>query len=164
MRYTSYAQNERQQKKAAKTVPKSIPPTTTHLRLRRSRRLLRLWIPRSHPSKKRLKSRRTHWKRRRLLWRRPKKKWHPWNRRRQRQMLRPLKKRRRPKQRLCWRSCWPAAWVRMKSSKNWDKIGRVDKLNSRSSHGFFEGRYIVYNGNKRNGVWHMGFHVLTSKA
>ena len=26
---------------------------------------------------------------------------HPWNRRRQRQMLRPLKKRRRPKQRLC---------------------------------------------------------------
>ena len=29
------------------------------------------------------------------------KKWHPWNRRRQRQMLRPLKKRRRPKQRLC---------------------------------------------------------------
>ena len=92
MRYTSYAQNERQQKKAAKTVPKSIPPTTTHLRLRRSRRLLRLWIPRSHPSRKRLKSRRTHWKRRSLLWRRPKKKWHPWKRRRQRQMLRPLKK------------------------------------------------------------------------
>ena len=29
------------------------------------------------------------------------KKWHPWNRRRQRQMLRPLKKQRRPKQRQC---------------------------------------------------------------
>ena len=29
------------------------------------------------------------------------KKWHPWKRRRQRQMLRPLKKLRRPKQRLC---------------------------------------------------------------
>ena len=29
-------------------------------------------------------------------------------------------------------------------------ICRVDKLNSRgSSHGFFEGRYIVYNENKR---------------
>ena len=30
-----------------------------------------------------------------------KKKWHPWKRRRQKQMLRPLKKLRRPKQRLC---------------------------------------------------------------
>ena len=28
-------------------------------------------------------------------------------------------------------------------------ICRVDKLNSRSSHGFFEGRYIVYNENKK---------------
>ena len=37
----------------------------------------------------------------------------------------------------------------MKSSKNWNKIGRVDKLNSRSSHGFFEGCYIVYNENKK---------------
>ena len=36
------------------------------------------------------------------------KKWHPWKRRRQRQMLRPLKKLRRLKPRQCLRSCWQA--------------------------------------------------------
>ena len=41
-------------------------------------------------------------------------------------------------------------WIRVAGELVEDD--RVDKLNSRSSHGFFEGRYIVYNGNKRNGV------------
>ena len=36
-----------------------------------------------------------------LMLGRPKKKWTLWKQRKQRQMLRPLKKRRRPKQRLC---------------------------------------------------------------
>lgn len=95
------------------------------------------------------------WRRRRLLWRRPKKKWHPWNRRRKRQMLRPLKKLRRPKQRLCWRSCWQAGWVRTRFWKSWNKITQ-EKMNAVWTNWtpgvhtvFFEGCYIVYNGNKR---------------
>ena len=55
------------------------------------------------------------------------------------------------------------AKVAEEATGKWDECGRnsgeteiskcrVDKLNSRSSHGIFEGCHIVYNGNRRKGA------------